>query len=171
MTVSVSMRHNVSKRHKNTMSIKGGAKNNLLKGRAGKRENLLTLQARAFIEAYLSNGGNGTRAYMSAYGEQTDYNTAGAGASRLLKDARVRDEIDMRLHEIATPEWIEREIQKDIITGDKSQRTSALALLARIRSMVSEKRVNVVEQRKEYGEIVLDEYAEGKQRSDKVNVA
>lgn len=145
-------------------------KNGARSKEVGEKNNALTLKNRAFIEAYLSNGGNGVRAYLKAYGE-IDYESAGAGATRLLKDMRVKDEIDMRLHEIATPEWIEREIQKDIITGDKSQRTSALALLARIRSMVSEKRVNVVEQRKEYGEIVLDEYAEGKQRSDKVNIA
>lgn len=130
----------------------------------------MPLKNKLFVDAYIRNGGNATRAYLEVY-KGVSYETAGANGCTLLKDKRIKDEIEMRLHEIATPEWIEREIQKDIISGDKSQRTSALALLARIRSMVSEKRVNVVEQRKEYGEIVLDSFAEGAPKSDKVNIA
>ena len=128
-----------------------------------KPNNAMTLKARAFIDSYIKNGGNGVRAYLDAYASDDNdisYETAGANACRLLKDARVRVAIDERMHEMITPEWIENEIQKDIVAGDKQQRTAGLALLARVRSMVSEKRVNVIEQRKEFGEIALDSYAE-----------
>lgn len=127
----------------------------------------LNIRNDAFVDAYIKNGGNATRAYLEVYcptGSEITYETAGANAARLLKDARIRMKIDARIHELITPEWIEQEIQKDILQGDKQQRTAALNLLARVRSMVSEKRVNVVEQRKEFGEIVLDTYAETRVR-------
>lgn len=122
----------------------------------------LNIRNEAFIEAYIKNGGNGVRAYLEVYspnGTMT-YETAGANATKLLKDSRIRSGIESRMHEMITPEWIEQEIQKDIVSGDKAQRTAALNLLARVRSMVSEKRVNVIEQRKEFGEIALESFNE-----------
>lgn len=47
---------------------------------------------RAFVAAYLSNGGHATNAYMEAYG--VDSVVAGVNATRLMKDQRVRDAIE-----------------------------------------------------------------------------
>jgi hypothetical protein len=49
-----------------------------------------------FIEAYISNGGNGTRAYQVAYPGTSD-DTAGTNAARLLGNARIRAELNNKL--------------------------------------------------------------------------
>ena len=50
-----------------------------------------------FIEAYIANGGHGTKAYMTAYPDCKDEKTAGASASRLLGNDRIRAELNNKL--------------------------------------------------------------------------
>lgn len=49
-----------------------------------------------FIDAYIANGGNGTKAYQVAYSGTSD-DVAGAAAARLLRNVRIRTELNNKL--------------------------------------------------------------------------
>ena len=49
-----------------------------------------------FIDEYIKNGGNGTKAYQKAY-PNTSEDTAGVNASRLLGNARIKAELNNKL--------------------------------------------------------------------------
>lgn len=55
----------------------------------------LTDKQRLFIQNYLSNGFNATKAYMDAY--ECDYNTANTNGPRLLVNASIRTVIDAEI--------------------------------------------------------------------------
>lgn len=124
------------------------------------RAHNIPLKHRLFVDEYIKNGGNAVQAYMVCYPE-AKYASAGANANRLLKYDGVKAMIDARLHEMLTPDLIKREIQRDILHGDKNQRTAALRLAAQVEAMVSERRINVEEQRRELGRVTYESYAEG----------
>lgn len=50
----------------------------------------------SFVKAYVSNGFNGTQAYLSVRPDVT-YESAGVAASRLLRDDRLQEKIDCLL--------------------------------------------------------------------------
>jgi len=53
-----------------------------------------------FIDAYIANGGNGTKAYVKAYSteeKQISENVARAAAPRLLANVSIREELNNRL--------------------------------------------------------------------------
>jgi len=52
----------------------------------------------SFIDNYMTNGFNATRAYMSAYPD-SKYTSADASARNLLEDARIKAEIERRQEE------------------------------------------------------------------------
>jgi phage terminase small subunit len=54
----------------------------------------LTPSRKHFCHEYLSNGENGTQAYLSVF-KTKNYAAAGVGASRLLKDPKIRAYIDL----------------------------------------------------------------------------
>ena len=60
----------------------------------------LSLKKRAFINEYFLCNFNGTEAYKRAYGV-TDDNAAAASASRLLRDVKIKQEIETRFAERA----------------------------------------------------------------------
>lgn len=60
---------------------------------------LTNKQHLAFVNEYLINGRSGVQAYMKAY-PNTTYNSAGAGATRLLKDVRIKAYLKKREQEI-----------------------------------------------------------------------
>ena len=67
-----------------------------------KNENVklnLNDKQKMFVENYLFNGNNGTKAYMLAYGNE-NYNTCAVKASKLLKTDKIRAEIERREQEI-----------------------------------------------------------------------
>lgn len=63
----------------------------------------LTLKQRAFADEYITNGGNGTQAYLKVYKNVKNAETAQVNASRLLSNAMVvkyiRDKTEMTLLE------------------------------------------------------------------------
>lgn len=59
----------------------------------------LTPSQRDFADAYILNAGNATQAYLKAYKNVKSVETASANSSRLLRNAKVRDYIDMRTRE------------------------------------------------------------------------
>jgi len=61
---------------------------------AQQREAELTAFRELFVAEYVANGGNATRAYLSASGNGVKVTTAGVEACRLLKDPRVRAAVD-----------------------------------------------------------------------------
>jgi len=77
----------------------------------------LSDKAKSFCEEYVKNGYNWTKAYQAAYGME-DPTKAAVWASQLLRDIRVKDEIDnveTSFKVIWYQEWIDkREIVKRI---------------------------------------------------------
>ncbi len=61
---------------------------------AKQREAELTAFRELFVAEYVANGGNATRAYLSASGDTVKVTTAGVEACRLLKDPKVRAAVD-----------------------------------------------------------------------------
>ena len=131
------------------------------KGRAKRHEHLegMTIKQFNFINEYINNGGNGTKAAMKAYG--VDYANATVIASENLQDGAVQAYLQAHLHRLGTPEWIEQQIVKDIMSDNPQIRARMLELLAKVRSMVTEKRINVEEQKKELGAITYSSFEEG----------
>jgi hypothetical protein len=58
----------------------------------------LRYKHRAFIDAFFRNNLNGTAAYKEAYGVEDD-NHAAVNASKLLRIAKIREAVDLRLKE------------------------------------------------------------------------
>ncbi len=63
-----------------------------------RRRKPLTPRQRAFIKAWIDNGGNGSKAYTAAYGSKNPH-SASVCASRLLDNAVIRDAIETELQE------------------------------------------------------------------------
>lgn len=59
----------------------------------------LTAAQRAFLEIYIANGGNGTRAYLATH-PNAQRNTAASNASRMLRNARIASELARRRAEV-----------------------------------------------------------------------
>lgn len=59
----------------------------------------LTPSQRDFADEYILNAGNATQAYLKSYKNVKNVETASANSSRLLRNAKVRDYIDMRTRE------------------------------------------------------------------------
>lgn len=96
-----------------------------------------------FTNEYVSNGGNGTKAYLKAYPNVIDENVAGTAAARLLRNVRVRSEINSRLEaQYVTEAAIIDTLWKVAVnyTETKSVFSSvkALEVLARIRGMLTD---------------------------------
>ena len=83
----------------------------------------------AFIHEYDSNGGNGTRAYLASHPHCARISAAAACASRLLRTAKVKNEIDA----LAAARW--RRLQ---MTGDEAAMLVASDARADIRELFDE---------------------------------
>ncbi len=119
----------------------------------------LTKKQKDWADEYLKTG-NATQAYLNAY-NSTDNTTARVEGHRLLTNPSVLKYVDANMSVNAlTDDWIIKEVMKDITSGDKQSRLNGLNLLAKIRAMVTEKRVNIDEQRKEYGKITYNTFNE-----------
>lgn len=60
---------------------------------------LCNRRQRQFVDEYIANGGNGTKAYMEAYGI-TNYESAAASASKLLNTDKIKSAIEERQRDI-----------------------------------------------------------------------
>ena len=56
---------------------------------------------RDFVEAYIANYRNGTRAYKQIYGEDRSDQTAAVNASKLLRNAKVKAYLEWRLRDLS----------------------------------------------------------------------
>jgi phage terminase small subunit len=76
----------------------------------------------AFIDAYMINGFNATKAYLSAY-PNVKYESADASARKLLDNTRIKDEIERRQeenkkkYEVTKEEVVE--VVKEIMLNNK----------------------------------------------------
>lgn len=109
----------------------------------GEIESILRPHWMKFINEYLSNGGNGTKAYSKTYPDVKDENVAGTAAARLLRNVRIRSEINSRLEaQYVTEAAIIEALWKVAVnyTDTKSVFSSvkALEVLARIRGMLTD---------------------------------
>lgn len=131
------------------------------KGRAKRWEHLegMTVKEYNWANEYINNGANGTKASLKVY--DCDYKTAQTIASENMAKEPIKAFIESHLHRLGTPEWIEQQIVKDIMSDNPQIRARMLELLAKVRSMVTEKRINVEEQKKELGAITYSSFEEG----------
>ena len=119
----------------------------------------LTKKQKAFADEYLKTG-NATQAIKHNYGIE-DNNTAAVMGFDNLRNANIQRYVDSNMTVNAlSDDWIIKEVMKDITSGDKQSRLNGLNLLAKIRAMVTEKRVNIDGQRKEYGKITYNTFNE-----------
>lgn len=118
----------------------------------------LTKKEHDFIMLYIKTG-NGTRAALEVF-DTKDYKTANAIASEYLTKPIIISWIADYLAKYATENDIMRELWADVASGDKQLRINALNLIARIKAMVSERHINVEEQKKDYANITYGDFAE-----------
>jgi len=77
------------------------------KGKNGK----LTIKEELFKNEYLLNGFNATRAYMKAYLlEEEDYNSCGVAAYAMIRNPKIRKEIDAQLTKTFTKMEVSNEL-------------------------------------------------------------
>ncbi len=88
----------------------------------------LSLGQKLFVQEYLANGGNATKASYKAY-NPTNENSSASMGSRTLRIVKVQRAIDRAL-EVAqiTPEWIKKNI-KAIATNSKTKDATKLNAL------------------------------------------
>ena len=113
-------------------------------------EKKLTYKQAAFCREYVSNGGNGTQAYLNSYGTE-DYNVAGVESHNLLKEKHIQEEI-VRL-------------SKPKIENVESTRTERIEFLKSVVEDSSEK----MENRLRAIDILNRMYAEYIQRTENTN--
>ena len=101
---------------------------------------VVNVRRRKFASEYVQNGYNGVQAAMSA-GYTTNYFAAGVTAHRLLKDAKIMDEI-INQSEILSDDEILREISsvaKSKVDLKGSDKMKGLELLAKHRGLIKER--------------------------------
>jgi phage terminase small subunit len=103
----------------------------------------LNVKNRLFIDEYLRNNFNGTRAYITVYGLE-DYNSNAASASRLLNDVNVQNAIAERLGVIRAYEQLSPEslykMTMELYQTSKQENTKArlLELMYRAKGMLKD---------------------------------
>ena len=90
------------------MVRKDGKKKKKVDKRKGKNGKM-TIKEELFKNEYLLNGFNATRAYMKAY-EEENYNCAGAAAYVLIRNPKIRLEIDKQLTKTFTKMEVSNEL-------------------------------------------------------------
>jgi hypothetical protein len=98
---------------------------------------------RVFVEEYMANGGNATRAYLAAYPRCRSEKAAASNGLKLLRKTEIRDAITARQQadpRIATREEIQRYWSEQLHCEeiDRAQRNRASDLLARSYGMFVE---------------------------------
>ena len=106
----------------------------------------LKIEHQRFIETYLENGHNATRAYLAAYPAAT-YETAGVEGSKLLEKPKVKEWIDERRKQWAENFNYTREKHIRILTARATARAADFAHLSSFSS------------REDYGSLGDLEYA------------
>lgn len=103
-------------------------------------EDFLRVQWLRFIDEYVSNGGNGTKAYLKVYPEVTNENVAGTAAARLLRNVRIRAEINNKLEAQRVTESFIIASLMEVAQSHKNPFASvkALEILARIKGMLTD---------------------------------
>lgn len=89
----------------------------------------LTTEQQRFVHEYDANGGNGTQAYLASHPDCKSQNAAAACASRMLRNAKVRDQIN----QLAAARF--KRLQ---MTGDEALALEALSARADIRELYDE---------------------------------
>lgn len=130
------------KQEERAICKKGSNQKNKNNNEIPKEEAGLKLQWIKFIDRYVANGGNGTRAYLDVYSDITDENVAAAGAARLLRNVKVREEIRSKLDaQSVTEAAIVSELWR--IAKERKEKSvyaavKALEILAKIRGMLTD---------------------------------
>lgn len=90
----------------------------------------------SFIDVYIANGFNATKAYLSVY-KNVSPRTASSNAYRLLTNADIRKEIDARLQaQSITRDWVLANLKRLVDQRDDYTAVKALEILARILGMI-----------------------------------
>lgn len=124
---------------KATVKKKGRVIKSSKERETGESEEGLKQEWIKFIDEFVANGGNGTRAYMKVY--NVSEKVAGASAPRLLGNVSIRAEIDYRyVSQKVTDNGITAELW-DIATKYKGAKTifasvKALEILAKTKGML-----------------------------------
>lgn len=127
--------------------------------------NGLTLKQYNWAIEYMKTG-NATQSALIAYPECT-YDTAEGLGFENARNPKIINFIQSEMSKYLTEDFIIRELMQDVKNGNPQARSRALELLAKIKAMVSEKRINIEEQREEYKGITYNAYSEGDSEKDK----
>ena len=87
----------------------------------------MTDKQRLFCDEYLSNGMNGTKAYLKVYKNVKSEDAAGSSAARLLGNVRVREYIDVAMAKIHDEKTMDaKEVMERLTAIGREQTTDEM---------------------------------------------